>query len=213
MSSATLYRASGLALIVGAVLGIIGNVLSSVLYPGNNPQQYTTTMWLVTGLVFLIGTLLLVVGLPGIAARQASRAGWVGFVGFILTWLGAFFEASLFVMAILVLPWLAQAAPKLAASNGPSSFFVAFLVASILLTLGGILLGIATMRARILPRWAGLLLIVGAILNIVEIPLSGAISSIVGIASFVLFALALGWMGYALMSTRSMEATQAGLAS
>jgi uncharacterized membrane protein YhaH (DUF805 family) len=64
------------------------------------------------------------------------------------------------------------------------------------------------MRATILPRWAGLLLIIGAVLNIVDFPLNGAIGSIVGAVSFVLFALALGWMGYTLMSTRSVEAVQ-----
>jgi hypothetical protein len=209
MSSTTLYRASGLALILGAVLGILGNVLSSVLYSGNNPQQYLTTMWLVIGLASFVGTLLLVVGLPGIAVRQVERAGRLGFIGFVLTSIGAFLETILFAMFVLILPWLAQVAPKLAGSNnGPPSLFIAFLVASVLLTLGGILLGIATMRAKILPRWAGLLLIIGAILNIVDFPLNGALGSIIGTVSFVLFALAFGWMGYTLMSTRSTEAVQ-----
>lgn len=209
MSSTTLYRMSGLALVLGAILGILGNVLGNVLYPNNNLQQYNSPLWLVISLVTVIGLLLLVVGLPGIAVRQADRAGRLGFIGFVLTWIGVFLETSLFLILLLVLPWLAQVAPKLAGSNnGPPSLFIAFLVGTILLTLGGILLGIATMRARILPRWAGLMLIIGAVLNIVDFPLNGAIGSIVGIVSFVLFALALGWMGYTLMSTRSVEAVQ-----
>lgn len=208
MSSTTLYRMSGLALLLGAVLGILGNVLGSVLYPGNNPQQYSSPLWLVISLAAVIGLLLLVVGLPGIAVRQAERAGRLGFVGFVLTLIGAFLETSLFAMFVLILPWLAQVAPKLAASNGPPSLFIAFLVASVLLTLGGILLGIATMRAKILPRWGGLMLIIGAVLNIVDFPLNGAIGSIIGTVSYVLFALALAWMGYALMAPRSIEAVQ-----
>jgi hypothetical protein len=35
MSAKTLYRASGLALVLGAVLGICSNVLSNVLFSGN----------------------------------------------------------------------------------------------------------------------------------------------------------------------------------
>ena len=209
MSSTSLYRMSGLALVIGAVFGILGNVLGNILYPGNDPQQYSSPLWLVISLMGLVGPLLLAVGLPGIVVRQAERAGRLGFIGFVLTLIGAFLETSLFMMFVLVLPWLAQVAPNLAGSNNdPPSLFIAFLVTGVLLVLGGILLGIATMRANILPRWSGLLLIIGALLNIVAFPLNGAIGSIVGTVSFVLFALALGWMGYALMATRSVEAVQ-----
>lgn len=213
MSSATLYRASGLALLLGALLGIIGNILSTALFPGNDPSQYLTPLWVVVTLVSLIGSLLLLLGLPGIAARQASRAGWLGFIGFILTFLGGFLFTSFSVVTLLILPWLAQVAPKLAASNGPSSFFVFFLVAGILFALGGILLGIAVMRAGILPRWAGLLLLIGAVFNLVTFPLNGILSSIISTVAFVLFAGGLGWMGYALMSARSMEAVQSATPS
>jgi|SRR5713226_2453534 len=205
MSSATLYRASGLALLLGALLGIIGTILGSALFPGNDPHQYTTPLWLVVTLVGFIGPLLLLLGLPGIPALQASRAGWLGFIGFILTFIGGFLLTSFSVVTLLVFPWLAQVAPKLAAGSGPPAIFVFFLVAGILFALGGILLGIAVMPAGILPGFAGLLLLIGAVLTLVTIPLNGIISTIVSDVAFVLFAVGLGWMGYVLMSARSME--------
>ena len=208
MSSALLYRASGLALLLGALLGIIGTILGSALFPGNDPHQYLTPLWVVVTLVGFLGSLLLLLGLPGIPALQASRAGWLGLTGFILTFIGGFLFTSFSVVTLLVLPWLAQVAPTLAAGSGPPAFFVFFLVAGILFALGGILLGIAVMRAGMLPRWAGLLLLIGAILNLVTFPLNGIMSTIVGDIAFVLFAGGLGWMGYALMSARSMEAVQ-----
>ena len=208
MSSATLYRASGLALLLGALLGIIGNILNTALFPGNAPHQYLTTLWVVVTLVSLIGPLLLLLGLPGIAARQASRAGWLGFIGFILTFIGGFLFTSFSVVGLLVFPWLAQVAPKLAAGNGPPAIFLFFLVAGVLFALGGILLGIAVMRAGILPGFAGLLLLIGAVLNLVTFPLNGILSSIIGTVAFVLFAVGLGWMGYALISAKSREAVQ-----
>src|ERR1700730_16208993 len=115
MSSATLYRASGLALLLGAVLGIIGFILSTVLFPGNStPTQLSSALYVSVTLVSFIGELLLVLGLSGIVVRQAARAGWMGFVGFILTFLGAFLLTSASVVSFLVFPWLAQVAPKLA---------------------------------------------------------------------------------------------------
>lgn len=213
MSSTTLYRASGLALLLGALLGIIGNILSSVLFPGNDPHQYLTVFWVIVTLVSFLGSLLLLLGLPAIAVRQTPRAGWLGFIGFILTFIGGFLFTSFSVVSLLVLPWLAQAAPKLAAGNGPPASFLFFLVAGVLFALGGILLGIAVMRAGILPRWAGLILLIGAVLNLVTFPLNGIISSIVSGVAFVLFAGGLGWMGYTLMSARSMEEVQASTPS
>src|SRR5258708_35925757 len=88
MSSGPLYRSSGVALVVGALLAIIGNVLSSVLFPGNDPHQYVSALWLPVMLLSFVGSLLLLIGLPAISARQATRAGWLGLIGFVLTFIG-----------------------------------------------------------------------------------------------------------------------------
>ncbi len=110
---------------------------------------------------------------------------------------------------MIIQPYLAQAAPKLLAGDGPPGIFVFFLIAGTLFALGGILLGIAVMRAGILPRWAGLLLLIGAVLNLASIFLGG----IVGTVAFVLFAVAFGWIGYALTTESRAEAVQSVPAS
>lgn len=208
MSSVTLYRASGLALLLGALLGIIGNILNTALFSGNDPHQYLTPLYAVVTLVNFIGPLLLLLGLPSIAARQASRVGWLGFIGVILTFIGGFLLTSLSVVELLVHPWLAQVAPKLLAGGEPPAFFVFFLAAGGLFALGGILLGIAIMRAGILPRFAGLLLLIGAVLNLVYVPLNGILGAIVASVAFVLFAVGLGWIGYALTMESRVEIVQ-----
>jgi len=200
------YRASGLSLLLGALLGIIGNVLNSALFPGNNPHQYVNGLWLATALLGFIGSLLLVLGLPGLYARQAEKAGWLGLVGSALTIVAGIMFTGFSVILFLVLPWLAANAPKLAAGDGPPTIFVYILVASLLFAVGGILLGIATMQAGIFSRWAGLLVIIGAVLNLVAIPLPGIISGIIGTVAFVVFALGVAWIGYALISPNSAEA-------
>jgi len=102
MSSVTLYRASGLALLLGAVLAIIGSILTFFVF------QYLTPLWLVTTLAWNSGLVLLLLGSPGIVARQAPRAGWLGFVGFLLMFLGWFLLASYVAMGNLTIStWLA----------------------------------------------------------------------------------------------------------
>ncbi len=213
MSSAALYRASGLSLILGAVLGIIGNILNTALFSGNDPHQSLTPLWVVVMLVSFTGDLLLLLGLPGVATRQVERAGWPGFTGVLLTFIGGFLLTSLSAAGLIFQPWLAQVAPTLVAGDGPPAFFVFFLVASVLFALGNILLGIAVMRAGILPGFAGLLLVIGAALNVVAVPLSGIAGAIVASIAFVLFAGGLGWIGYALTTESRAEAVQSVSAS
>ena len=102
MSTFTLYRASGLALLLGAVLFIIGLALAFVF-------NTATPLGLAMAGVWTSGLVLLLLGLPGIVARQASPAGWLGLVGFILTFSGAFLTVSYFaVIYLAILPWLAS---------------------------------------------------------------------------------------------------------
>ena len=191
MSSTTLYRASGLALLLGAVLVIIGLPLSFIFQPDSPLALAMIGMW--TG-----GVVLVQLGLPGIVARQASRAGWLGFVGFILLFSGGFLLSSFFaVLDLTVFPWLDVHAPQLSAqfftANAAVNVYAA--VVSSLFGVGGVLLGIATMRARMFPRWAGLLLIVGVV------SLGGFVNVFLSLA-MVFGLLGLGWMGYALVTAK-----------
>ncbi len=192
MSSVTLYRASGLALLLGAVLAIIPNILIFVFTSG--------TIALVLTWAFVSGTVLLLLGLPGIVARQASRAGWLGFAGFLLMFLSWLLLASFtVVLRLIIFPWLVVHAPQVGAQlfSTYQALNVYTNLQLALFVLGGVLLGIATMRARVFSLWAGLLLIIGAVLDPV-----GFVSGIVGTVAAVLVTLGLGWIGYALLTAK-----------
>jgi hypothetical protein len=183
MSSVTLYRASGLALLLEPVLFIIGLPLSLVFQTGTPLELVMIGVW-TSGAVLL--------GLPGIVARQASCAGWLGFVGFLLTFSGAFLAISYYTVVYLVIyPWLNVHAPQVGDQLLFSATPAVTLYNSVaigLFVVGLLLLGIATMRARVFPQWAGLLLIVGAVLDPI-----GFVSGIVGTVAAVLVTLGLGW--------------------
>jgi hypothetical protein len=67
--------------------------------------------------------------------------------------------------------------------------------------LGGVVFGIATFRARVFPRWAGVLLAVGTAIGPAAVlfppELTGFVAIPVGIA--------LAWLGYALWSMREVR--------
>lgn len=202
MSSATLYRWSGIVLLIGGLLGVICSMLSAILYPSNNltAQQVLSTPFIIVAVLFLAWGLLLTLGLPGLYLRQATRAGRLGFAGFVLLCLGLLLGGVGFaIVQITIYPYLAQSAPKLLPSGGtgPDAGFLLWILGPVLLLgIGNILLGIGTLRAHVFPRWAGITLIVAGVLflpSVLPIPF-------IDLASNVLFFVALTWCGYALVS-------------
>lgn len=198
MSLSTLYRASGLALLLGALLVIIGLPLSivlSIVFSPDSPMMLSM-VW-----VWTSGIVLAQLGLPGILVRQAKQAGWLGFVGYLLLGSGGFLLTSFFVVLDLtIFPWLDVHAPLLSfqffTTNPAVTVYAA--VAGSLFGIGGVLLGIATMRARIFSRWAGLLLIVGVV------SVGGFVNVFLSVA-MVPGLLGLGWMGYALLTAQGAD--------
>src|SRR5258708_3256072 len=94
MSSRTLYRLSGLALVIGTILSIIYQV-SQAFINGNDLTSLAGSLAVISSLVGFIGSVLIVVGLPGMYSRQAGRAGLLGLIGFLLVWYVVLYEGVL----------------------------------------------------------------------------------------------------------------------
>ncbi len=203
MSSGTLYRWSGLVLLVGGLLGLVSSILEAVLYPGDSAtpaQILSATAMLVLSMSF-VGFLLIAIGFPGGYLRQAARAGRLGFVGFVLLSLGLLLGGvGLGAVLTIILPYLAQSAPKLLTGDPPPALLLLIIGSTLLWAVGGILLGIASIRARVFPRWVGILLLASGIISIIGIPLPPQLSNIVEPAGEAVLFLAFAWFGYALVA-------------
>src|SRR5690606_6192975 len=80
-----------------------------------------------------------------------------------------------------------------------------YAILSILYLLGGLLFGIATFRAGVLPRWPAGLLAVAAALT----PLAALLPHAIQRYAAVPMGLALAWLGFALWSERRARAAEA----
>ena len=92
-----------------------------------------------------------------------------------------------------VLPEL-DAAQRAAMLAGPTG--LAAVVALAIVTLGAVLFGIATLKARLFPRWAALLLMAGFIM----VPIGAVVSPIVKTSGEVVLSAGLIGLSYALFS-------------
>ena len=167
------------------VLGVI-----PVFFIGDDP---TSTITATAALHIVPWQMLLVVGLPGMYLRQAERVGLLGLVGFLFT---LFYILILGVAGdtinALVIPFLASQAPALLKGSQPAGLEAFYIVGQLLGFVGGILLGIATLRAAVFSRWASLLLIVGAVLTFAGNFLLPTIATV----GVVMFLVGLAWLGF-----------------
>jgi hypothetical protein len=204
MSTKDLSRWSGIACILAGLL----IALATLVHPSRETPEIileqelrlVAAHWLTT---FFCGFLLL--GLPGLYAAQSERAGRLGLVSFLMLFFGTLFFAvhnnSGFIAPVLA----AQAPAMLDAINAYPPVAALNWLWIVGFFLGFILFGIATLRARVLPRQIGILMIIGSPLQLVGGVLSQFVFEplfIVVILGSVALGLGLAWAGYSLWSQK-----------
>lgn len=171
ITTSNLTKAAG----VSAALSGLLFIAIQFIHPEETLAAVTTDAWVVVGLLTMAMAVLGLAGVAGIYLRQAEETGIVGFLGFLF--LGLFFLlTTAFTFAeSLILPRIVTAAPQFvdnfmgifngAGTDGSVGVLETMgVVTGVLYLAGGVLLGIAVVRARILWTWAAVLLTAGAAL-------------------------------------------------
>ena len=208
VTASSLIRWSGLAaLVAGIVFALI-----QPIHPPDVVASVDTGAWAIITPLKTAMCLLFLIGITGIYARQVNQAGWLGLAGFLLLVACWWLQTSFVFAETFIAPPLAGTAPGFVDSLlgiswghtggidlGALPAIYGFM--GILYMLGGLLFGIATLRARVLPRWPAGLLAVAALLTPAAALLPHAIQRYAAIP----VGLALAWLGYALWSERRRE--------
>src|SRR3954470_7209470 len=208
ITNASLMRWAGLC----AVIGGLCYVFVGVFHPANVPASVIITRWTTVHVVACAMSFFGLLGLVGLYARQTVKSGWLGLAGFILLSLWMVVIMGFSFVEAFILPHVASALPGLLQAwmgmfNGPSGTFnlgalpTIWTLTAPVYILGGLLFGIATFRAGILPRWAGALLAVSTVLAPVAALLPNASQPKIAIP----MGLGLAWLGYSLWSEKRAE--------
>ena len=178
MSTTTLARLSGLALMAAFALALAGGILHPVIGGDSHAApSLAQPLFPTAHLLVFLGEICLLFGLPGLYATIAPKTGLLGLLGFLLYFFANATLAS-FVTAYeaFVVPVLAAdpATSALVAPGGtiPSSAPFAVLqgVGGLVYMLGLVLLGIAVFRSGVMPRWTGALMAASPIFLLVPVP-------------------------------------------
>ncbi len=215
MSSTTSYRLSGVALIVGSVLLIIYYLIQGLFLNSTDLATITSPLSLMSFVISFIGSVLVLLGLPGVYARQAGRAGILGLLGFLFIWYVTLYQGVIipFTSVTIISQITAHIVPQSVAIalTPPPAWTPFFLVSLVGQVLGILLLAIATLRARVFPRWTAWLLIATLVVGVVSfVPFfPQALSNLAAIIASV----AVAGFGYALLWPERLEHTQPAPAS
>ena len=208
-TTSKLIRWAGLSAMVAGMF----YVLVGLFHPPNVLSSVTTTQWAIVHVLAIAMCFFGILGMVGLYAKQAEKSGWLGLAGFLLFSLWFAFILGFSFVETFILPSLATEAPKVV--DGFLGMFTStaseinlgilptiWTLTAPLYVLGGLLFGIATFRAGILPRWAGGLFVIGTALAPVAalLPLEHQPKVAVPVG------IALAWLGYALWSERREQA-------
>jgi len=183
MKATSLFQLGGAAILGAAILYGIGNLIYFLNGQPNGPIE--SVVW-----ISFVGDTLLVLGLGALYARQAQRAGILGLVGYVLP-----------VVATML--FVGNYAVTLGVTAGAiTNEQIAQVPAYTLLTpimpwlwfAGLIVLGFSIYRAGVFPKYAGVLLMVMAILQ----QLTGTLPFVIPVFA-VLGTAVWGWLGWALL--------------
>ena len=164
-------------------------------------QAYFTSAYHVSSGLRLLSIILLLWALIGIYGPQSRAAGTFGLWAFVVVFLGTVLIAANTWAEVFVYPTLAQVAPNVWSGSvmEVSSYLALGLTLSFpLFGIGLILFGVATFRARVYPRWAAVLLIIGIPVTMFLDPTAGTFQESIGQILWGFAVAALGW--YALRS-------------
>ena len=199
MRTQNLIRWGGLAALIASIVSIAIEI-ARIATIGNQAYSLAalTTEWSTLYLLRLIAVILLLLGLFALFARQSQKMGTFGVVAFVIATVGTMLIFGFAWALTFTFPAMAEAVPEFldAHAAAPSGGVVLTLF---LVTLGWLLFGIASLRAKVLPGAASWVVIVGSllalVLNIIGAPMS-----------WLVFDAGVIWMGWWLWKERTSAA-------
>jgi hypothetical protein len=153
-----------------------------------------TAVSVVQSALTLVAGVLLLASLAGFYAQRFDEAGLLGLFGFVIALCGTLMAVEAFWIDAFIAPSSAREPLGFLDIRPPRALAAGFTLSYGSVTLGWLLFGLSLLPTGFYPRLMIVLLVIGAALTWVPIPLSG-----------VPFSVAVVWMGCALSSKKDVS--------
>ena len=199
MQTATLARyGSPIAIVAGAMMIITRLVILFTAPAEIGPLKayVLTTTHAVNGVASILAFALLVIALVVLYDREARRAGGFGALAFAAAVVGTMFMTGDWWYEAFAVPRLAEVAPDAIDTFVGGRLFVGGMTSFLLFGIGWIMYGVASTRARVIPRGISITILVAGLM-------SGVPLGIVYLSGGVVHGLAFVWLGAWMLSERA----------
>lgn len=206
VTTPNLIRAAGLsAVVAGTIFAVI-----QPIHPADVISSVTTSAFITITSFKTVMCLFGIFGIAGLYARQVKETGWLGLAGYLLLTIFyavqmcyAFAEPTILPLLVPVAPTFVESVMGMASGAGGTmnlgAFAVIYKIIPVLYLLGLLLFGIAIFRARILSRWAAVLLAAsGPLAGIMVMLLPHQLERFAAVP----MGIALIWLGFSLFFER-----------
>jgi hypothetical protein len=200
-------KALGMSLILAPLFALASALVAPALKSDEGAQlgviAQHSDAWYWFTVLLLVGSLLLVPALLGIAALVSEKAPRLGFVGGVLAVGGALISIGDVMSQLMTWQMVtagadrAQMAGLLERFDTASGVATIFTVGGLAVLIGTALLSIGLVRGRVAPAWAAIGLSVAVIVNIAGF---GASSNAVVALSWAILLAAMGWIGWQVLT-------------
>lgn len=196
MQTNTLTRWGGLSALIASIVSIAIEI-SFLIAIGNQAYSVAalTMEWSILYMFRLIAVILLMLGLFALFIRQSKKMGIFGLVAFVIAATGTMLIFGFAWTLTFTFPAMAEVVPAFLDSFAAAPS-IGVVLTLFLVTIGWLLFGIATLRAKILPAGAAWVVIVGSflalVLNMMNLPMS-----------WLIFDLGVIWAGWWLWKERT----------
>jgi hypothetical protein len=205
------YNIPNAILKIGGAASILASILMMagfVLHPAGEDAIFgTDPFWVPAHALLWLAFTVALPGWIGLYIVQASKAGRFGVAGFVVIIFGTSLVSWIFSSDVTFVPVIAAESPGLFQKIFSNSH-IAMGIASVLTwVLGNVLFGASVIRAKIFPRWAGILLIIGSVVIPITY-LAGVSVKVVAVGAIIAGAGQI-WLGYELFRSLRGSTTPA----
>ena len=192
-------RLQGQLLLAGAIGAILASALIFLL-PG--PDGIGGIGSIPTNVVAVLSGLLLLVGLPALYRAQAKQMGTLGLVGVVLLWIAAVSNLLVLTGVQLLDLTVRGLIPHPGGEGPPPLAVIPAVLGGVLILIGGVIVGIATIRAHVFRASIGWMILISSVLlfpmTFVGGNPNGLLGTILMNTDLALFYAGLAWAGAAI---------------
>lgn len=186
-------RLNGRFLLAGAIGAILASLLIFLL-PG--PDGIGGPGSIPTNVVFILSGLFLLVGLPALYRTQSKQVGILGLVGVAFLWVATIF-LLLVLSGVQILDLTIPGSIPHPGGDGPPPLAIIPMILGVMLTLiGGVIVGITTIRAHVFTAAIGLIILVSPVLLLLTALAGNGLPGVILTSTCLgLFYAGLAWAG------------------